>query len=279
MNSYDLLEALNRVEKEELEKARSFYQIGQEEIVPMKKTGKMLQTLLIAAVITALMGITAYAGGLFKVESREIEQGETFQVSFKTPDEDIVGEWPATYALEFEGAEECQAVRYRFSDLPEGVSLPDRLFEDGWIERLDWKEGEIAKIPWCEHVECTIRKGGGGYFVSDMFYMPCYVNDGALILMNHTPDQIEEEDWDGRHVIKITTNHWKGIDGELHELPETNYVLIIDADQGWIFAIRGTASMDDLLYLAKNLEVEQTEEIVRKDQFEKPYDFLDAARG
>jgi len=37
--------------------------------------------------------------------------------------------------------------------------------------------------------------------------------------------------------------------------------------------------MDDLLYLAKNLEVEQTEEIVRKDQFEKPYDFLDAARG
>ena len=277
MNAFDLWDALNQADEKELERARSFYHIGMEEIVPMKKTRKAFQTLLIAAVITALMGVTAFAAGLFQVSSRAVEEGERFQVSFKTPDEDIVGEWPATYALEFDGAEECQAVRYRFNSLPEGVYIPAGA--DGWIERADWKEGEIATIPWCEHVECTVKKGGGGFFVSDMFYMPCYVNDGALILMNHTPDQMEEEDWDGRHVIKITSDHWKGIDGELHDLPETNYVLIIDTDQGWIFAIRGTASMDDLLYLAKNLEVEQTEEIVRKDQFEKPYDFFDAARG
>ena len=264
MNAFDLLDALNQADEKELERARSFYHIGMEEIVPMKKTRKVFQTLLIAAAIMALMGVTVFAAGLFQVSSRAVEDGERFQVSFKTPP-----------AFDFKAVP--GAVRYRFNSLPEGVYIPAGA--DGWIERADWKEGEIATIPWCEHVECTVKKGGGGFFVSDMFYMPCYVNDGALILMNHTPDQMEEEDWNGRHVIKITSDHWKGIDGELHDLPETNYVLIIDTDQGWIFAIRGTASMDDLLYLAKNLEVEQTEEIVRKDQFEKPYDFFDAARG
>ena len=88
MNAFDLWDALNQADEKELERARSFYHIGMEEIVPMKKTRKAFQTLLIAAVITALMGVSAFAAGLFQVSSRAVEEGERFQVSFKTPDED-----------------------------------------------------------------------------------------------------------------------------------------------------------------------------------------------
>ena len=46
---------------------------------------RIIRTVLIAAVITALLGATAYAAGFLGLKNREVEPEETFPVSFRSP--------------------------------------------------------------------------------------------------------------------------------------------------------------------------------------------------
>ncbi len=280
MNRFDLMDALNQVDEAQLEATERFFESGKEKNMK-RNTIRTVRIVLIAAVITALLGATAYAAGFLGLKNREVEPEETFPVSFRSPeDEDwIEGAWTGTYALEFESPETCQPVRYRFGWLPEGVHVPaGELGEDGWVKRYDW-EGRIGYIPWAAHTETHGKDGL--YFTSDMYYAPQFVNGGALILLNTIPDSVEEDTWGELSVLKITAaTWWHSFEQEAKpfDLPR-HFVVLFHPEQGWIFTVRGTFQMEDLVKIAENLEVEQTEGLVEQSQFENPYVFCDAAVG
>ena len=281
MNRYDVMEALNRVDEEQLEDARLFF--GEEKEKAMTKhTTRTLRVVLLAAAITALLGVTAYAAGVLGLQGRVTEPEETFPVHFGSHDpanQTIAGNWTATYALSFDGPESCPPVRYRFGWLPEGVEVPDDCLDGEWIKRRDW-DGQIGYIPWSEHTELG-NEEKGIYLISDVFYAPQFVNGGALLLLSAVPEEITEESWDELSVLRFTSREWwSTVSGETtpYDIPR-NYVLLYHPEQGWIFTVRGTFPMEELVKIAQNVTVEQTEGLVEQSQFENPFDFFDAATG
>lgn len=282
MNRYDVMDALNHVEEAQLEDAGRFFE-AEPERAPKRSTVRTARIVLIAAVITALLGVTAYAAGVFGLQGRTTAPEEKFPVRFESQDPEnppIAGNWTATYALSFDGPETCPPVRYRFGWLPEGVEVPEYwLTEDGWIVRRDW-DGQVGFIPWAEHTELG-NVDRGAYFISDVFYAPQFVNGGALILLSAVPEEITEETWGELSVLRFTsTAWWSTVTGETtpYDVPR-NYVLLYSPEQGWIFTVRGTFPMEDLVKIAQNVTVEQTEGLVEQSQFENPFDFFDAATG
>lgn len=282
MNRYDLMDALNRVDEEQLEATGRFFESGKEQIMK-RKTIRTVRIVLIAAAVMVMLGATAYAAGLLGLQGRTVAPEESFPVSFRSmegDEEPIEGNWTGTYALEFESPETCPPVRYRFGWLPEGLAVADyEQDEDGWVKRWDY-EGKVGFIPWGEHAEVSEPGKLGRFFVSDMYYAPQFVNGGALILLDTVVDSVEQETWGELSVLKISSSKWENVQHEQtdYDLPR-NFVVLFHPEQGWIFAIRGTMPMAKLVKIAENLEVEQTEGLVESAQFENPYDFFDAARG
>ncbi len=293
-DAYDLLEALNAVDEAQLDETRAFFE-ARKETKPVKKTRSFLHIGLIAAALVLLLSATAYAAGLFTVSGRPVEPEESFPVSFDTVDGDkIEGAWPGTYALEFDGPEECAAVRYRFGWLPEGYSAGDYVYSqpdgEGWIKSTGGDEGPYI-APWNAHTEFS-GPDRNHYFTTDMYYSAQFVPDGALILMNAAVEDVAEEQWGELEVRRITsTSEFLKLDdksgkplrdenGEfvLGEIP-CHYIVVFHPEQGWIFCVRGTLPLEGLEKIARNLEVEATGETVRHEDFQNPFNFFDAARG
>ena len=282
MNRYDLLDAFDRMDEAQIEEAGRFFAVG-EEPRPLKKPRRLARTLLLAAVIASLLGVTAYASGQFRLRGRQTEPEESFPVHFTMREGgDINGAWTGTYALEFDEPKECQPVRYRFGWLPDGLDLSRHYeTEDGWVKRYDWEEGNVGVIPWCEHTELG-SKERGLYLITDMYYAPQFVDGGALILLSAVPETVEEETWGELSVLRLQCKGWRSWKGEYTPYPDgstASYVLLFHPEQGWIFAVRGDFPMEELEKLARNLEVEQTEGLVTPEQFENPYDFFDLGSG
>lgn len=279
MNRYDVLEALEQVDEAHLVAAERFFESGKESPVK-RKTVKTVRVLLIAAVITVLLSATAYAAGWFGLRGREVEPEETFPVHFNTAWDQAYGAWKATYALEFDSPETCRPVRYRFGWLPEDLRfISCETDEDGWVKRCDPKPyGD--DVPWYEHAEAE-KEGTELFFISDVYYAPQFVNGGALILLNQVPDQVQEETWGELSVQTFSCSTWRdwksGETGEC-DIP-VNHVVLFHPEQGWIFAIRGTLPLEELVEIARSLEVEQTEGLVEQSQFTNPYDIFDAGQG
>lgn len=279
MNRYDLLEALNQVDEVQLEATERFYESGKE---PVMK-GKVIKTtrvLLIAAIINALLGITAYAAGLFGLRGRDVSPEESFPVSFDTDWDEAFGAWKGTYALEFDGPDTCQPVRYRFGWMPDDLEFFwYKTDEEGWVKRIDYTS-YTDDIPWYEHVE-AVRNKTEDFFISDVYYTPQFVDGGALLLMNQVPDQVNEDTWGELSVQTFTCSTWRdwqtGETGR-YDIP-LNHIILFHPEQGWIFCIRGSLPMDELMEIARNVEVEQTEGLVEHSQFRNPYDIFDAGQG
>ncbi len=279
MNRYDVLEALNKVDEAQLEATGRFFECGKEPVMKTKVI-KTTRILLIAAVITALLGITAYATGFFGLRGRDVSPEESFPVSFGTDWDEAYGAWKGTYALEFDSPETCQPVRYRFGWLPEDLEF--FWYEtdaEGWVERFDYTPGSDS-ISWYEHMEAEIAETED-FFISDIYYAPQFVNGGALILLNQVPDEITQETWGDLSVQMFscsTWRDWKSGEAGSYNSP-VNHVVLFHPEQGWIFSVRGTVSMEDLVKIARNIEVEQTEGLVEASQFRNPYDIFDAGQG
>ena len=280
MNRYDVLEALNQVDEAQIEATGRFFESGKEP--NMKRNAiRTVRIVLIAATVTVLLGATAYASGLFGLKGREVAPEESFPVRFEIQDEEpIEGNWRGTYALEFDAPETCPPVRYRLGWLPEDLDfLAYEKDADGWVKRYDWEPGWDG-IPWSEHVEAQ-EKGTERFFISDIYYAPQFVNGGALILLNQIPDAVTEETWGELSVQIFSCSEWRDWKtGENRSDSEPiSHVLLFHPEQGWIFSVRGTLPLEELVMIAQNLEVEQTKGLVEQSQFENPYTFFDAGQG
>ena len=75
-----------------------------------------------------------------------------------------------------------------------------------------------------------------------------------------------------------TWRDWQTGETGNYDIP-LNHIILFHPEQGWIFCIRGDLPMEELMEIARNVEVEQTEGLVEHSQFRNPYDIFDAGQG
>ena len=267
MNRYDLMDALNRVDEAQLEATGRFFESGKEQIMK-RKTIRTVRIVLIAAVITSLLSVTAYAVSQFSMRGRPVRTGETFTWTYN----DTTREWPCKYVFEFEGPTECPEVEFRAGWAPTADYwgwLPEN--RDGWGTLYEAKEIYNEELgvymPAC---------------VIDVCYAPQFVNGGAMILMDFTPNEIVEEEWDGGvRALCFTAVAGHAIDREQTVFPTGSFVILFYPEQGWIIGVRGYDSMENIEHIARSLEVRALEKTVTQADFmgEREVEFGDIYIG
>lgn len=248
-----LLEAMNGIPGETVLRTARLLESGAER---PRSRRRLWRTLLIAAVIMSLLGATAYAVAQFTMQGRTAAPGERFRYSF----EDARAEWPSKYVFEFEGPTECPAVEFRPTWAPAedywGWLYPED--QDGWATLYEARELYNEEVgvymPAC---------------VIDLCYAPQFVDGGALILMDFSPLEIVEEDWEGGvKAFKFAALSGHAIDREQTVFPTGNFVILFHPEQGWIIGVRGYDSMEHIEAIARSLEIRQLETTVRQSDFD-----------
>ena len=210
MNEWNLLEAMNGIHEDAVERTRQL--LENKEVSHMYKTKKVWRTLLIAALIASFFSITAYAVSQFSMQGRAGAENESFTAQF----DNVTVEWPGKYVFSFEGPEECRAVRFKANWTPDenywDFAQPE---EDGYATLLEaneiYNEEFGVYLPAC---------------VIDVMYAPQFVDGGAMILMDFDPEEIVEETWGEIQVYKFEAKAGHAIDAAQTMFPTGNFVIL-----------------------------------------------------
>ena len=244
-----------------------------------KKNSKRILTIALAACLVLALAITAYAVGLFSLSHRDPEPGETYSLYWPdNPSGRLV--WDKfNYVFEFDGPDECAEIEFKEGWLPfepnESVNSWST-GEDGWRTKL-------------------VSEGAAGVdFTSDNFqpyrvdvyYASQFRDDGAMILMYHTPEKILNEEWGEYQVLKFhATQHFDAIDDEEmdYHVPERTldyyYVILFSPDDGYVIVVSGTSDMETIEHVARDLQVRKTGNTLRAEDFEQNCAFIDVGQG
>ena len=265
-----LLDAMSYIDDEQIAEAEALLQ--EKEETSMKKSIRRLgRTLLIAAALSCLFIITAFAASRASMSHRDVEPEEKFHVRFETEGLPIEGDWRTNFCLEFEGPSECEAVHFKPGWLPYDY-WPEvyAAFQDGdgWYTRITGESIPSSLLP-------EGMTNSQPYMI-EVYYVCQFVPDGAMILFSEPEvGPVTEEQWGDVQVTKFTTTRDNGEYG----VDVNNYLILFHPEQGWIIPIRGAESMETLEHIAWELQVEPTGETVRSEDFENPYVFIDVAVG
>lgn len=264
-NSDRLLQAMNGIDSQTLEETRRLLEQREERSMPRKK--KLWRTILIAAVITSLLSVTAYAVSQFTMQGRPGTEGECFVATF----DDQRIEWRGEYVFSFEGPSECRRAQFHVGWAPsedywdETWSWPN---EDGYNELMEAYpitfEDENVRAPRC---------------VIDVMYAPQFIDGGAMILMGFKPGEITEEQWGEVKVYRFSARATHAIDAEQTVYKTGNFVILFHPEQGWIVGVRGYDTMENIEGIARSIEVRQLDEIIRREDFESNVQFCDIYMG
>ncbi len=240
---------------------------------------------LLAAVVAVILTLTAFAT-YFIFSYRTPDPSETFQIHW---DDSISGtiQWKdAKLAVTFPQAEESRLIEFRPGWLP--FELPSELGAcapstglgaDTWFSRLTAE---------------SLCREDGPHFVPEFqglmqpllisYYAMSQFNEGALLMLNHTPEKITEEHWDEQDVDVMyfrATQHFDAIPE--HNMPAKdsvyNYVVLANEEAHWVLVVTGELDMDTMLKVAKNLEIRETGETVTAADFKNHYAFFDGGVG
>lgn len=247
-----------------------------ERIVHMKK--KRFFSLVFAAALIFALVVTAYAMGLFSFSHRPKTESEKYSIKWENQSDEIVFD-DFKYVFKFNGPSECNGVKFKEGWLPfdpnEEVNAWAR-DEDGWRTRL---------VSECTPEVDSTSDNYQPYRV-ELFYVPQFVDGGALFLNYQTPEEIIEEQWGEYKVMKIhAVHHQPGVDIEERDIHiparDMNYyfVLLFHPEQGYIAIVSGTSDMDTVEHVARELQFKQTDEIIRKEDFTDNCSFIDVGQG
>lgn len=208
---------------------------------PVRKT---LRTLLIAAVLACLLTVTAYGVVTYVMSRREIPAGETVTGYWTRVDES--GETIENQKITFPYA----SLLFSFQGTGEHRNQPElRCYwlpseptggitdEDGWTSYLT-DEGAGDSIPYLIQV-CNVPE-----------YKLQYVISGKA-------EVVAEENWGDWHMQAITSDY-SGINGFV-TYKQANFVLLFDAERGYLVKIVGTDDLDTLLHIAREIEVRESD--------------------
>ena len=240
-----------------------------ERIVRMNR--KRIITLALAAALLLALGVTAWATGAFSMLTRRPEPEEGFRIDWS---ESASGynEWTnVKLAVTFPETTESREIQFRPGWLPEEMASMDR-------EKWRWR------------FTAEMLAGEGAY--QDMYQplqiqpysMSKFNNGGALLLLYHTPDDIHEDHWDDKGVDVLFfhgVNHLEAVPE--YNMPERdleqNFVVLSDPEAGWVVTLSGQIDLDEMLEVARNLEIRETGKTLTYEDFEDHYTFFDGGVG
>lgn len=275
LNSLTLLRAMNGIHEEDVVMAGNSY--FDEKQVKHFKTKRIISFALAAALILSL-GIAAYAA-FSSMTHRVPKKSETFRISWEEGPTGYV-EWSdAKLAVTFPETAESKEIEFRPSWLPdEMASLKDGSWRSRLTaEKLAFSGPPQSKIPAYQDMMQPL--------LIETYYMSQFSGGGALLLLYYTPEKIIEEHWDelGVDVMRFhCTEHFDArpeIGMDEYTL-EQDIILLSDADAGWVVRVCGEIGMDELVNIAKNLEIRETGKVLTCDDFEgNHFAFMDGGVG
>ncbi|MED9994352.1 MAG: hypothetical protein U0I98_07095 [Oscillospiraceae bacterium] len=274
LNSLTLLRAMNGIHEEDVVMAGNSY--FDEKQVKHFKTKRIISFALAAALILSL-GIAAYAA-FSSMTHRVPKKSETFRISWEEGPTGYV-EWSdAKLAVTFPETAESKEIEFRPSYLPdEMASLKDGSWRSRLTaEKLAFSGPPQSKIPAYQDMMQPL--------LIETYYMSQFSDGGALLLLYYTPEEIIEEHWDelGVDVMRFhCTEHFDarpeiGVD---EYTLEQDIILMSNADAGWAVRVCGEIGMDELVNIAKNLEIRETGKVLTCNDFENHYAFMDGGVG
>ncbi len=274
LNSLTLLRAMNGIHEEDVVMAGNSY--FDEKQVKHFKTKRIISFALAAALILSL-GIAAYAA-FSSMTHRVPKKSETFRISWEEGPTGYV-EWSdAKLAVTFPETAESKEIEFRPSYLPDEMSS---LQNGSWRSRLTAEKLALSgspqsKIPAYQDMMQPL--------LIETYYMSQFSDGGALLLLYYTPEEIIEEHWDelGVDVMRFhCTEHFDArpeIGMDEYTL-EQDIILLSDADAGWVVRVCGEIGMDELVKIARGLEIRETGKVLTCNDFENHYAFMDGGVG
>lgn len=216
-------------------------------IKPAAHAGRItLRTALIAAVLAALLGATAYAVANFTLNRRDVE-----------PEETVTGYW--MYVDDTGAVTESQKWSYphagmvfTFSGTDSDYNKPE--FRCFYLPN-DPTEGITDEDGWTTSISGTPRSGNS--------FPYCITASNASIdnsqyVINGKAELVEETDWGVWHVMKISSDY-SMCDGYNFENDRVNYIILFDAVRGYFVNIRGTSDMETLEHIAREMEIRESD--------------------
>lgn len=275
LNSLTLLRAMNGIHEEDVVMAGNSY--FDEKQVKHFKTKRIISFALAAALILSL-GIAAYAA-FSSMTHRVPKKSETFRISWEEGPTGYV-EWSdAKLAVTFPETAESKEIEFRPSWLPdEMASLKDGSWRSRLTaEKLAFSGPPQSKIPAYQDMMQPL--------LIETYYMSQFSDGGALLLLYYTPEKIIEEHWDEQNIDVMRfhcTEHFDarpeiGVD---EYTLEQDIILMSNADAGWAVRVCGEIGMDQLVKVARNLEIMETGKVLTCDDFEgNHFAFMDGGVG
>lgn len=212
-----------------------------------RRAKKTVRTLLLAAAIATLLTATAYAVASFTMDRRDVPAGETVSGYWTFVDEDgnITDQQKLSYpeasmVFTFTGPEEAHnkpELRCFWLPSEPRYGITD---EDGWTSYLT-DEGSGDSIPYLIGISCVPTT-----------YKAQYVLSGKAEI-------VEETDWGAWHVQKITSDYSESEMFGFYENNRANYILLFDAERGYLLTVKGTSDMETLEHIAREIEVRESD--------------------
>ena len=233
-----------------------------------RRAKKTLRTVLLAAALTALLSVTAYAVTSFTMQREEIPEGEGLagRNTYADADGNIITDAKAVLpdagmSFSFTGSEEARNVpQFRCFWLPDEPTY-GMTDADGWTQHLiNDGDGCSNSIPYVIDIQ-NVPTGNSRYVISGR------------------AEAVSEEDWGAWHVQMISSDYvcqvvgLHGNRGAWHvqmissdysgtsydyENDRANYVLLFDASRGYLVTVCGTAELETLAHIARELEVRES---------------------
>ena len=272
LSSLTLLRAMNGIHEEDVVMAGNSY--FDEKQVKHLRTKRIISFALAAALILSL-GIAAYAA-FSSMTHRVPEKSETFRINWEENPSGYI-EWSdAKLAVTFPETAESKEIEFRPGWLPDEMAS---LKDGSWCGRLTAEglafSGSPSFIPAYQDMMQPL--------LIETYYMSQF-SGGALLLLYYTPEEIIEEHWDeqGVDVMRFhCTEHFDArpeIGMDEYTL-EQDIILLSDADAGWAVRVCGEIGMDELVKIARGLEIRETGKVLTCDDFENHYAFMDGGVG
>ena len=181
-------------------------------------------------------------------------------------------EWTdAKLAVTFPDTAESRQIEFRPGWLPEELSelMVKKPLSRLTAEELAYKFPELS---------------GSQPLLIESYSMSMFNNGGALLLLYYTPEEIIEERWEEQGVDVMRFHATMHVDAAPHihapeRTIEQDIILMSNPEAGWIVCLNGEIGMDDLVKVARNLEIFETGTALSYDDFENHYAFMDGGVG
>lgn len=285
MKKEDLFDAFGAIRDEYIDAAAALLLDPKEDETMTNSKGKVRsigRTVLIAAAIAALLA-TVVLAAYFTISHRVPEASETFPFQWEESETGYLEWHDAKLVVTFPEKAESKAIEFKPGWLPYEMpsELPlsqpwSGLTKDTWFTRLtseslSWNDGAVY-----EDISQPLE--------FEVYPMSRFNNGGAMLMLYQTPGEITEEHWDDLNADALLFTATQHFDARPeYNMPERtityHYVLLANAEDGWIVRVCGQLDRDTIVKAAKSLEIRTTGETLTYDDFDNHFLFFDGGVG